>query len=454
MASGYEVNGLDLDDIFAPYSTGTKPAATGYEVSGVDLSQRYDPISQGSAALSTGYKIAGGADLNTLFAALNTTGVTVGTQPGNVSGSSSAGDPSGTVTSNTTTCAGSGGGGGPYSYTWHIASGSATLTNPNSATTGVKATVNANSTLSGTMYCTISNGSSSINTNTVNWSLQNTTIDVSVGTQPGNVSGSSAAGTPSGTVTSNSTSCSGANGTGSYSYQWHITGSASLTNPNSATTAVTSSVNGGATVSGTMYCTITDSSGGSVNTNTVSWSLQNTSPSFTSAQHVYTSGSGTETVPNGATNVVIENWGPGGTGAYGTGSVAQHNATYGAGGAAGGYCRSSYSCSGGQTINYSVGTAYETNSTVTSGSLSITAMQANGGYQGSLGGGTSSGGNQANITGAGGGDGGTTPADGAGGVGTSGVHEGTEGSGGNGGYQSTGTPGVGNGGVISFYYTA
>ncbi len=296
MASGFLSNGVDLDSIFAPYTTGTKPAATGFLVGGVDINGRYAPISQGSAAQVTGFRISGGADLNTLFAAASSTTVTVGTQPGNVSGVASAGDPSGTVTSNTTTCAGSGGT-GSYSYTWHIASGSATFTNPNSATTAVTASVGANSTASGTMYCTISDGISSVNTNTVSWSLQNTTIPVSVGTQPANVSGSAAAGYPSGTVTSNSTSCSAANGTGSYSYAWHIASGSgvSFTNPNSATTAVTGSINAASTLSGTMYCTITDSTGGTVNTNTVNWSLQNTSPAqatFSITAANWTTGSG------------------------------------------------------------------------------------------------------------------------------------------------------------------
>lgn len=277
MPSGYDVNGIDLDNIFAPYASGTKPPATGYDVGGVDLNQRYDPISQGSAAQATGYKIAGGADLNTLFAAISTTTVTVTTQPANVSGSAAAGDPSGTVTSGTTTCAGSGGT-GSYSYTWVMASGSATFTNPNSATSGVTRAVNANTTVTGTMYCTISDGVSSVNTNTVSWSLQNTTIPVSVATQPSSVSGAAAAGDPSGTVTSGTTSCVAANGTGSYSYAWHQASGAtiSFTNPTSATTAVSGTVNADTTETGTMYCTITDSTGGSVNTNTVGWSLQNT----------------------------------------------------------------------------------------------------------------------------------------------------------------------------------
>lgn len=175
---------------------------------------------------------------------------------------------------------------------------------------------------------------------------------------------------------------------------------------------------------------------------------------FTSAQHTYASGSGIEIVPPGATQVVIEVWGPGGTGGYGLGSVATHSAQSGPGGAAGGYCRSVYSCVGGQTLNYSVGITYEADSTVTSGSLAVTAMQANGGDEGPNGGGTASGGNEANTTGAGGGPGGTTVADGNAGAGTSGIYAGVEGSGGRGGYQEGNAGAPGESGFVSFYYTA
>lgn len=68
MPSGYKVNGVDLDDIFEPYSTGTKAAPTGYAVAGQDLRDRYAPLYLGSAAGPTGHTVQG-ADLNTIFAA-------------------------------------------------------------------------------------------------------------------------------------------------------------------------------------------------------------------------------------------------------------------------------------------------------------------------------------------------------------------------------------------------
>lgn len=153
------------------------------------------------------------------------------------------------------------------------------------------------------------------------------------------------------------------------------------------------------------------------------------------------SGSGTETVPAGATNVVIEVWGGGGKGGLNSGAGA------------GGYCRTSIACSSGQTLNYSVGAGSTTSgvagaaSTVTSGTLSVTSMTGNGGNPGSGAtggtGGTASGGTAANTTGTAGqsSGGGAT-----GGPGTAGVNAGPAGAGGD---QTLN----GSNGLIAFYYT-
>ena len=96
---------------------------------------------------------------------------------------------------------------------------------------------------------------------------------------------------------------------------------------------------------------------------------------------------GTETVPAGATNVVIEIWGAGGGG--GGGSIVRG----GGGGGGGSYCRSSYACSGGQTMAYTgsqSGVPGNTDTTggagsttvVSSGTLTITTLTANGGSGG------------------------------------------------------------------------
>lgn len=71
MTSGRSVNGVDLDNWFDPYISGTQPAATGYQVAGVDLNQRYAPLYLGVQAALTGYAV-NGADLNTLFAKIGT----------------------------------------------------------------------------------------------------------------------------------------------------------------------------------------------------------------------------------------------------------------------------------------------------------------------------------------------------------------------------------------------
>lgn len=351
MASGFEVSGTDLDSILAPYHSGWPQApATSFQVSGTDLNARYAPIVTGTATGPTGC-LYRGADLNTIFAGFGTTGVIVLTQPGNVSGVAAAGNPSGTVTSNTTSCAGSKGK-GTYTYTWHIASGSGAFTAPNSQTTAVTGTVNAGTTSTGTMYCTISDGTTSVNTNVVSYSLQNTT------------------------------------------------------------------------------------------------------PAFTSAIYIYTSGSGTQAAPTGAINVTIEVWAGGGGGGFSTGPTA-------GGGGSGAYVESGYACSAGQTLNYSVGAggAASTtptaggNSTVTAGTLAITTMLANGGGSGfpGTGGapGGASGGNTLNTTGNAGGVptagapiAGNVPGDGS-----------PYGGGGIGGSGSSHPGSTGHAGAVVFYYT-
>lgn len=75
---------------------------------------------------------------------------------------------------------------------------------------------------------------------------------------------------------------------------------------------------------------------------------------FTATTRTYNSGSGTETIPSGASQVVIEIWGGGGAGGRGRSS----NSTYGGGGGSGGYSRKTYSLSSGSwgtTFSYEVG---------------------------------------------------------------------------------------------------
>lgn len=72
MATGYKSGGVDFDNLFDPYVTGTPPAATGYLVAGVDLAGRYAPLVYGTQRANVGYRILGGADVATLWAAKGT----------------------------------------------------------------------------------------------------------------------------------------------------------------------------------------------------------------------------------------------------------------------------------------------------------------------------------------------------------------------------------------------
>ncbi len=132
MPSGFKTGGTDLDDVFAPYEEGTKPAATGYAVAGADLKERYAPISFGTAAPATGMKIVGGADLNTLWAAQGTAVYAGPVAPGfaaeydntRVSSHDAAAQVVLTIKSDGTWAVNSGGVGGmvtgtPSSGTWH-----------------------------------------------------------------------------------------------------------------------------------------------------------------------------------------------------------------------------------------------------------------------------------------------------------------------------------------------
>ena len=182
---------------------------------------------------------------------------------------------------------------------------------------------------------------------------------------------------------------------------------------------------------------------------------------FTPVTRVYTSGSGTETAPSGASNVVIEIWGGGECGAHSNKNIG------GGGGGSGGYSKSSYSITGGNTLNYSVGTggtggygASGTSSTVTSGTKTITNMTANSGSGATIltagSGGSASGGNLINTTGNSGNTGDDSDTAATGGVGITG--SGTYGAGGSGG-PSTGGFGTGatgrsgNNGAVRFYYS-
>lgn len=186
--------------------------------------------------------------------------------------------------------------------------------------------------------------------------------------------------------------------------------------------------------------------------------------SFVPVTHTYTSGTGTETIPSGATTMVIEAWGGSGPGGAGSSYFTAHQIQYsgGGGGGAAGYCRSSFPVTGltGETMTYIVGSAGGGNTSITAGTFAMTTMAANGGggggnasgfTGGTLGtGGTASGGTSANATGSNG-TAGSAGSFGTGGVGTVGIN-GTGARGGNGGY-ATMPLGGGGPGQITFRYT-
>lgn len=190
--------------------------------------------------------------------------------------------------------------------------------------------------------------------------------------------------------------------------------------------------------------------------------------------HQYTSGSGMETIPAGATTLVIEVWGGAGGGSNGWGSGSSSYG--GSGGGAPGYSKTSLSVTGdaGKTFNYSVGAGGAANangadSTVSAGTQALTTLTAQAG-QGSVAnffsdpsegqfyyyaipgnGGTAVGGTVTNTSGNNGVYGsGAGP--GTGGAATAGTNA-TGPAGGIGGY-GYGTPGTpGGNGLIVFSYT-
>ncbi len=85
---------------------------------------------------------------------------------------------------------------------------------------------------------------------------------------------------------------------------------------------------------------------------------------FVPLSHTYTTGSGSETVPSGATTAVIETWGGGGGGRF---SLATGNA-YGGGGGA--YCTATFSVAPadwGTTLAYFVGNGGAAKTTASNG---------------------------------------------------------------------------------------
>lgn len=98
----------------------------------------------------------------------------------------------------------------------------------------------------------------------------------------GNLNGSQAAGSPSGTVTSNTCTISASGGTSPYTYAWTTTtpdgtyGSPSIASPTSNATSVSDTVDALSTSWGECRCRVTDNVGATYDV-FVPFSLQNTS---------------------------------------------------------------------------------------------------------------------------------------------------------------------------------
>lgn len=166
-------------------------------------------------------------------------------------------------------------------------------------------------------------------------------------------------------------------------------------------------------------------------------------------------GTYTETVPYGASTLVVELWGSSGDSGRGNIDRITGSEIYGGGGGSGSYCRSQYNVTGkgGQTFSVTLqANGSTTSSTILSGTITgFTSMIAPGGTNasgpfGGAGGTIASGGNQTNNSGNNGGDGGDFG--GAGGLPVAGIY-------------SSGFPGAtgllnirpGGPAVANFYYT-
>lgn len=197
-------------------------------------------------------------------------------------------------------------------------------------------------------------------------------------------------------------------------------------------------------------------------------SLTVTTPPFVPVTHTYTSGSGTETVPTGATNCTISVWAGGGGASSAGGGGAEERVL-------------SIAVTGGNTMAYAVGSGggggvqgvsqptAGTNSTVTGtvsgGSAAITAIKGGGalytptvgvGGTGGSGGTGTPGASGALPSGAGGngGDAGGAPGTGGAGVSSGAPNNGFQPGGGGGGNSGASTvAGGGADGTISFAYT-
>lgn len=249
------------------------------------------------------------------------------------------------------------------------------------------------------------------------------------------------------------------------SYTWSFTGvsgsgSWSIASGQGTSTAVpkVTGATAGATSSATCRCTMVVAGVTYVNSAALSYAEN----SFTPTNHTYTGDAASvETIPDYASQVVIEGWGGGASGGAAYGAI--DDSWGGGGGGAGGYFKKTItltSAAWGKTINVSATHAAE-NISVTSGTFSLSTLtadtggtggNASSGHGGTGGSGGGASGGDVNTTG-GSGSSGSFNNLGTGGGAVTGVYAGPYGNGGSGAlYGGEGAGSGGNGGV-NFHYT-
>lgn len=123
MPSDFVANGIDLDDIFAPYVSGVKADPTFLTVGGTDLKDRYQKYVSGAKAGITFFTDTG-VDLKDIFAPIGGDPIVITYVPFRVNVYNGANGP-GTVQGGTN--ASVSGGVGPFTYLWEYVSGSADI---------------------------------------------------------------------------------------------------------------------------------------------------------------------------------------------------------------------------------------------------------------------------------------------------------------------------------------
>jgi hypothetical protein len=345
------------------------------------------------------------------------------------------------------------GGVAPYSYRWSIASGSAfTITSPSSnSTTFSISGVAAGTSAEAIAQVAVTDANGSVVTSVV--SLLVTRVTAVTAT----VSPISA--TSSGTATNQTTNAvvvTASGGSGTYTYAWRFTSGGAGLNITSPTAASTTFYGTGLTppndYTGSATCTITDAYG---QTYVVSVGV---SIDCAAVTDIFTGeAANTTVIPNGAAQVVIEGWGPGGQGGAAHGSIC--DPVLGAGGGAGGYFRKTInltSANWGKSIDVSATTGSDTvgYTAVSSGTFSLATLTA---YQGTAAaqnvpgaGGTATGGD---VNLAGGPGLAPSGSPGAGGTPVTGVNGGPFGQGGQGARVIGGIAPFGSAGGVVFYYS-